>query len=170
MWNTQAWRDKRKLSQSMKTDTGKSYRTFCISSVFWNIQLSQFLSRTERVWSRKWKAVAEVVQLKQRERDFLPWKLYLFYTNYLLTFDQQLLEHLFQVLQEKKIIFKSAVEVRTRWQGMTISHFSHYALGPRNKFLSSIVTLKAKHADCQSTASAKCSSSLQPAPATTEKS
>lgn len=92
--------------QSMKTDSGKGYLTFCISAVFWSIRLAQFLSRTER----KWKAVAEVVQMKQRERDFLPGKLYLLrvYTNYLLTFDQQLLEHLFQVLQEKKIIFKSA--------------------------------------------------------------
>lgn len=108
--------------------------------MFWNIQRAQVLSRTERVRTRKWKAVAEVVQLKQRERDFLPWKLHLFwiYTNYLLTFDQQLLEHLFQVLQEKKIIFKSTGEVRTRWQGMT--SFFRYALILKNQFLSSIVT------------------------------
>lgn len=88
------------------------------------------------------------MQLKQRKRDFLPWKLYLFwiYTNYLLTFDQQLLEHLFQVLQEKKIILKSAVEVHTRWQGMTISHFSHYVLGLKNKRLS-IISLQAKQAN-----------------------
>lgn len=108
--------------------------------MFWNIQGAQVLSRTERVRTRKWKAVAEVVQLKQRERDFLPWKLHLFwiYTNYLLTFDQQLLEHLFQVLQEKKIIFKSTGEVRTRWQGMT--SFFRYALILKDQFLSSIVT------------------------------
>lgn len=52
--------------------------------------------------------------MKQRERDFLPGKLYLLrvHTNHLLTFDQQLLEHLFQVLQEKEIIFKSADKAR----------------------------------------------------------
>lgn len=68
--------------------------------------------------------------MKQREKDFLAWKLYLFwiYINYLLTFDQQLREHLFQVLQEKKIIFRSVVELHTCWQGMTISQLSHYVL------------------------------------------
>lgn len=75
-WNPQAWKDERKHCPKHRLRKKLPY-IHCISAMVWNIQLAWFPSRKERVWPRKWKAVAEVEQLKQRERDFLPRKLYL---------------------------------------------------------------------------------------------